>query len=46
MLIYTALIGNSRLLHLNRILAPVDIAEPRETWEDDEGQWVERWEGG
>lgn len=46
MLIYTPLIGNSRVLHLNRILGTVASAGPREMWEGDEGRGMERWEGG
>lgn len=46
MLIYTPLIGNSTVLHLNRILGPVASAGPGGMWEGDEGWEMERWEGG
>ena len=45
MLIYTPVIGNSRVLHLNRILGPVASAGARSTWEGDEGQGDGEMEG-
>lgn len=43
MLIYTPLIGNSTVLHLNRIFGPVARAG---LGGGDEGWEMERWEGG
>ncbi|TNN58583.1 hypothetical protein EYF80_031203 [Liparis tanakae] len=37
LLIYTSLIGNSRVLHLNRILGPRGRVRTPATWEGDEG---------
>lgn len=44
-LIYTLVIGNSRVLHLNRILGPVAGAGAGATWEGDEGQGDGEMEG-
>ncbi len=45
MLIYTPLIGNSRVPHLNRILNPVASAGTGTTWEGDDGRGRDGIEG-